>query len=258
MIKNLFRFPIERYARPFWMIAVLLVGGLLPAEAWSQRDAAVTKKVRDYAFRPHFELGIEAGTAFTACDLNTHYAHDYVYEDAVGANLGLSLLWQPQDWFGLRADIAWTQKPVYQRRVQQANMMYLQIMENGYLQVPVTADFSFGGEKWRGHFNLGLYFAYWMQSDVMGMYEGIDDGREAFYIYDYYEPYEFDPRRDNRFDVGYAASVGLSRRVGSHLRLQAELALYYGLRSRFVESAVAPDPLYYTTKSFNLGAYWMF
>lgn len=248
-----------RYMNKSFFFAVLLIfAAMVPGKAWSQDDSVAAKKLRDYGFRPHFEMGIMDGTAITSCDINTHYAHDYVYEDNIGMNLGLSLLWQPKDWFGLRADIAWTQKPIYQRRVQQANMMYLQMAENNYLQVPLMADFSFGGEKWRGHFNLGLYFAYWTSATVMGMLEGIDDGEESFYLYDYVEPYEFDPRRDNRFDVGYATSVGLSRRVGNHLRLQAELALYYGLRSKFVESTVAPDPLYYTTKAFNLSAFWIF
>lgn len=240
------------------IVCAALMG--LGAQSAAAQEAPRTKaaKAADYAFRPHWELGIVAGMGSNHTEINTHYAYDYVYTDMFGFNAGISALWQPKEWFGIRIDAAYIRKNLMQSRVQTATQMFVHADYNGYFQMPVMADFSFGGSRWRGHFDLGLFFGYWHDGETMGAFDAVDDGIDYFDIYTFDEPYAFDPRHDRRFEMGYAASVGLSRRCGKHLRLQGELALYYGLTSTKAESAVVNDPVYNTTKVFNLNAYWVF
>lgn len=247
---------MQRYILSIVCAALL---GLVTQGAMAQKASEPKPaKVLDYSFRPHFEAGIVAGMGMNHTEINTHYAYDYVYTDVPGFNLGVSTLWQPKDWFGIRTDVTYIRKNLMQTRAQSATQMFMHADQNGYLQVPVMADFSFGGTRWRGHFNLGLFFGYWRDGHTMGAFDAVDDGIDYFDIYMFDEPYAFDPRHDRRFEMGYATSVGLSRRCGKHLRLQCELALYYGLTSTKVESTVVSDPVYNTTKVFNLGADWVF
>ena len=240
-------------------VFLVLAALAFPAISFAQKTAdtdSAKPAVQVNQFRPHVELGLSYGFGLNHTEINTHYAYDYVYSDCPGFNPMLSFVWQRKDWFGWRIDFSWIDKGVLQTRAQEATGMFAYMASNKYFEVPVMADFSFGGQRWRGHFDAGLYFGYWAKSNLIGVMDGVGD--EVLNIYQYDEPYEFDSRRDNRFEMGYAASIGLSRLFGRHLRIQAEMALYYGITSTKVESRVVSDPVYNTTKVFNLGAYWCF
>ena len=240
------------HKKPITLILLCLMAvGLVKAQDNSQKGQCSSS-----SFKPHVELGAVFGGTTNTYHVNTHYAYDEIYRNGHGLNGGVSFLWQANPWLGLRTDPVLTNKNYSQCRAMQVAEPNRIKYKNTYLQLPIMADFSFGGSRLRGHLDLGLYCGYWMKSNVTGTEIAFDCIDSYNYAFD--EPYEFDKLNDNRFDMGYAAATGISYLFGNHFRLQAEVSLFYNLVSTHVVNPIAPDPTYNTTMTANIGAYWVF
>lgn len=206
-----------------------------------------------------WRVGLTAGYSRNTLDMDTGYAYDLRYEARDGFTVGIPVQYDFRDWFGLRADMVFVQKGQKMHRTSYYSGIYTDT-RNNYLQLPVMASFSFGGERLRGFLNAGGYVGGWLSSRREGVTwrffsdTGDDDGiitSENRYEFD--EKVPFDSRRDNRFEAGLVGGVGISYRVAPRVALQAEGRCYYALTDMQKDYMKFRVPRYNTTFVVQVG-----
>ena len=98
------------------------------------------------AVHAQWRVGITGGAAYNVFSMDKQYLTDYEIDGRWGATLGISGQYDFNSWLGVRADVNWTQKNYRKHRVILSSMDYK--YRNDYLQLPVMASFSVGGQKY--------------------------------------------------------------------------------------------------------------
>jgi len=172
--------------------------------------------------RAQLYVGVEAGgnknylITGNASESFTNYQH------MTGLSGGIPVLYQVTDWFAIQADPSYIQKNYKIVRTGFFTGVY-QETRNAYIQLPLMAQFSFGGHELRGFVNLGMYGAYWISSRVKGVEANILNTVDTAYTtvnptsvlgenygYSYNEKYQFNSTKDNRLEFGAIAGAGIS------------------------------------------------
>lgn len=213
-----------------------------------------------------FSIGLEFGGVRNNLDTETGYAYDLRYGGRNGATVGIALGYDFNDWFALRAVPTYMQKGYKMHRTGIYEGIY-EKTNNTYIDVPLTACFSFGGKKVKGFVDLGAYVGRWTSSHHCGEtplpdspldgddYESTIMPPDAVYHYD--ESVPFNAKRDNRFDGGLIAGLGVKYRISDSFGISGEAKMLYGLSDLYKKSA-ASQPRYNTTYSFTIGATYFF
>ena len=200
-----------------------------------------------------WRAGITIGGDWNNYTIDKHYMTDWHYKGQWGWTLGLTGQYNFNEWFGVRADLNWTQKNHQQYRTGMLENTNYDTW-NGYLQMPVMASFSFGGQKVRGFLNLGVYGGYWLNSRR----EGSDYNNFGEYTINFSEKVELNSDRDQRLDFGFLGGLGLEYRITPHWAAQAEVRYYYGTVSTQKQYMRVKDYRYNSTTAVQLAAYYVF
>jgi opacity protein-like surface antigen len=195
---------------------------------------------------------VNAGADYNHYSINTQFQSDYQYKDRWGATLGIMGQYDFNDWLGVRAELDWTQKNYRMNRPVAGTTDYKYV--NNYLQMPVMASFSFGGEKIRGFFNGGIYTGYWLNSNR----KGIDTNNFSQITYDFSEKVEFNKERDQRWDFGFVGGAGLEYRFAKHWAAQVELRYYHSTVSVQKDYTGFKDKRYNSTLALQAGIWYCF
>ncbi len=194
-----------------------------------------------------FGIGVKGGLDFNSVTRSNSGRIDETYHAKKGADYGLVLSYQINEWFALRANVEMLSRShTMKRNLNVVKGIYTDY-NNQYLTVPVMADFTFGGTKLRGHFMMGGYVSYWMAANVSGTTVSIYDEMIPFD-----EKMEFNEYH-NRFVAGLVAGPGLSFGLTDNISLELDALLYYDLMSYMKVSKITPDPRYNNTVSLTLG-----
>ena len=160
--------------------------------------------------------------------------------------------YQFNQWFGIRSGLGVLTK----NYITDLEINYIDISDeyrtyyrDVYLQLPLMADLSVGGEDVRVHFRFGGYAAYWLSQWRHGYVYVADDPRP--FVGD---AYHFVEGYDNRFDAGLAGGLGLGLRVSPAWQLHFEGNYYHGL----ISTAKSPYKTYNRTWTFGMGATYHF
>ena len=107
-----------------------------------------------------------------------------------GLDVGVTAFKQINSNYGLNIELHYIQKGYYHKICNDITDQ----LEANYIEVPVMIDYTFiipSLQNWKGHFNLGVYGAYW----VSGKYKtkGFDESGEDF---------DFAQNKASRFDFG--------------------------------------------------------
>ena len=210
--------------------------------------------------KAQWRVGLTAGYSRNTLSMDTGYAYDLRYEARDGFTVGIPVQYDFCDWFGLRADLTFVQKGHKMLRTDELNAIYTDT-RNNYLQLPVMANFSFGGKRVRGFLNAGGYIGSWLSSHRNGVTRRFfteEAGDENGLIvpenrYEFDEKAPFDSRRDNRFEAGLVGGVGVSYRVMPRIELQAEGRCYYALTDMQKDYMKFRVPRYNTTFVLQVG-----
>ncbi len=198
-----------------------------------------------------WRVGANVGADYNHYSIDKHYQEDVKYKDRWGVTFGVMGQYDVLDWLGVRAELDWTQKNYGRKRQIMNNQDYRFI--NNYLQLPVMASFSFGGQTWRGFCNLGFYGGYWLNSYTKGNdYNSFSDK-----VYHFDQKYSFDSDRDKRWDFGYVGGAGVEYRFAKHWAAQVELRYYYSVTSSY-KSKTVDDPRYHATLAMQAGVFYCF
>jgi hypothetical protein len=194
-----------------------------------------------------FGIGLKGGLDFNSVTRSNSGRIDETYHAKNGADYGIILSYQINEWFALRANVEMLSRSHTMKRNLNAVKGLYTDYRNQYLTVPVMADFTFGGARVRGHFMMGGYVSYWMMANVSG---------NTFDLYNKIRP--FNEKMDfneyhNRFVAGLVAGPGLSVALTEKISLELDALLYYDLVSYMKVGKVSPDPRYNNTASLTLG-----
>ena len=194
-----------------------------------------------------FGIGLKGGLDFNSVTRSNSGRIDETYHAKNGADYGIILSYQINEWFALRANVEMLSRSHTMKRNLNAVKGLYTDYKNQYLTLPVMADFTFGGARVRGHFMMGGYVSYWMMANVSG---------NTFDLYNKIRP--FDEKMEfneyhNRFVAGLVAGPGLSVALTEKISLELDALLYYDLVSYMKVSKVSPDPRYNNTASLTLG-----
>ena len=202
-----------------------------------------------------WSLGLRGGWTYNNVTRSNSGRIDETFSSQSGFEAGIQASYSFTQWFALRADLSYMQRSHRMDR----NLNYLEPVytkyRNSYLMLPLMADFSFGGEKLRGHALLGGYAGYWLQSHVKGKTYWMTD----YYVYfnDFDENREFN-NEDRRFTAGLVGGIGLSYDIADHWSLNLDALYYYDLVSFRKGYEHLSDPRYLNTIAVDLGVSYKF
>lgn len=194
-----------------------------------------------------WRLGVTGGAA-----LNWHLT-DYGYAKQLSNGMGaggtvmVMSQYNFKNWIGLRADFGWAQRNYieYMASSEDKYATNLAFIRN-YLLFPVTVNFSFGNERVRGYADVGGFIGGWVS------------GTSA-YPKQAWAKYEFDSRRDGRFDAGVVARLGISVFVSDNVFLNVEATDYVGLvNSHYTGTEYFYQNAYDNTLAIQLGIGYRF
>lgn len=201
-----------------------------------------------------WNIGLQAGYTHNTLEIATGYAYDFNYQSAGGFTVSVPVQYEFEDWFALQAELGFTQKNYELSRTVSTAANIHSRTTNSYLQLPVLASFSFGGKVVRGFTNLGIYAGYWINSHVKGTdREVFNPLTEGSHIYNYDENVKFDNRRDNRFDLGLLAGVGVKVILNDMVQLLAEARFNYSLLDMQKNYMKELMPRHNNTFQFQIG-----
>ena len=222
---------------------------VLPVMAGQPQDGPEKKENPDKGWG----IGISAGYAYNMLSIPDAYDYDRHYSAGDGFYVAIPVKYNFNDWFALSGELAAVSKNYSSYRSMQMMAYPWEKVENYYLSVPVYAQFSFGGKKLRGFVNAGIYAGAWLYSHRQG--ESLGPFDSVLYPYD--EAVPFDSRRDNRFDAGLLAGLGLKYRAASCVEIFAEGRYMYALTD-MQKQYRGHIPRYSNTMVVQAGAVFMF
>ncbi|MBP5711176.1 MAG: PorT family protein [Bacteroidales bacterium] len=207
------------------------------------------------AANAQWSVGLKGGWDYTSITRSNGGRIDETYSPLSGFDIGVQASYGFKQWIALRADLSVMQRSHrMDRNLNYVDSLYTE-HRNLYLMLPITADFSFGGEHLRGHALLGGYIGCWLQDKIKGKTYWMTD----YHIYfdDFKEVRQF-TREDARFCAGLTGGLGLSYNINGHWGLNLEALYYYDLTSHHRGYKHLQDPRYLNTLSVTLGVFYKF
>ena len=197
-----------------------------------------------------WRVGLTVGPDFNQYSVDNQYQYDWSYSTRIGLMAGVTAQYAFSDWLAVRAEADYIHKNHRQHRSSPigANSYYYR---NDYVQVPLMASFSFGGERLRGFTNAGIYAGYWFHSSVSG------SQAMSGVAYQIDQHVEFNKELDNRFCFGYVGGIGMEYRFSPKIVGQVEARCYYDVTSQVSQYQNVKDHRYNTTLGIHLTAFYI-
>lgn len=221
-----------------------------------------------FHLKAQFSVGLEAGYNKNYLITSTAYRAFMQYKPLEGFNIGIPVKYKINDWFAIQADPQFIRKSFKWERTGYFQGVYQKNINN-YVQLPIMANFSFGGEKLKGFLNLGAYTAYWAtgkvigkQNDMFGATIESDIETGPVNIFDYEvgaifdEKYDFNKKRDRRIDLGLVAGLGLNYNFKSRYEFFAEGRYYRALLDMQKNYMIDQMPRYNDTFALQIGCFY--
>lgn len=215
--------------------------------------------------KAQFYLGLEAGLNKNQLYTNNANQAFTEYKKGSGLSIGIPVLYKVNDWFAVQASPSYIQKNYTIARTGYFQGVY-QDNINGYIQLPIMGQFSFGDEQFRGFVNLGMYGAYWAGSRIKGaQLNALNPVDTAYYnvapayasgeinLYNYNEKYSFNSTKDNRFEFGWIAGIGVSYETESGYRFYIEGRRTYSFTDQQKNYMINQVPRYNDTYGVSVG-----
>lgn len=200
-----------------------------------------------------WRIGASGGATYNWYSIDKHYQTDFRYDGAWGWSAAVFTQYNFFDWLGLRAEVEASERNYrfYRTGIFEGTNY---VLHNTYVQLPVMAQFSFGGQKVRGFVDAGVYAGFW----AAGRYKGTN--------YDYLlgktvpldEPYIFQKEKDQRADFGLAGGLGIEYRFLEHWAVHLEGRCYYSFISNVKQYMEIKDYRFNTTLGMNIGVAYIF
>ena len=212
-------------------------------------------------------VGLEGGGSKNYLNTNVSNLVSTEYNTSYGFTIGIPVLYKVNDWLAFQADPTYMQKNYQLARTDFFQGVY-QDNTNNYIQLPVMAHLSFGGQQLKGFLNLGGYGGYWLSVHIKGTMPNILDepaytntvnNGQANNVFDEYNPYsynekyQFDNTKDNRIELGLLAGVGMSYEMNNKYLFFAEARYYQSMSDQQKNYQLNLVPRYNETVAISFG-----
>lgn len=216
-------------------------------------------------------VGVASGFTHNTLDADPGY-YEREYNSEIGYSIAIPVQYRFNDWFALRTELGYMTKSYsWSRNYEPYDEEYddyvivaeYEEYKNRYLSIPVMANFSYDFEKFRLFANVGAWVGAWLNGRVSGDVAGVFNGDDFAMFYNESEntyvdnKYEFDSRRDNRFDAGVLCGIGAEYKVNTQIGIFAEGRYMYGLTD-MQKSYKDSYPRYNTTILVQFGVTYTF
>lgn len=191
-------------------------------------------------------LGILLGDSRNALRIEKIDGFQGTWYPSHGIDAQILLGYQFNRWFGLRTAAQFVNKN-YATNLIINGENYETTYNNLYIQAPLLADFSIGGDNTRLHFLLGGYCGYWMSQYRRG-YIYSPNGTTGLGYKSGFEEY------NEHLDAGAAAGLGLTFRLSPACLLHLEGAYFHGLTT----TTVKPNSTFNHTYTLDMGISYHF
>ena len=193
--------------------------------------------------------GLRGGWSHTTISRYDAGRMDEAYSALGGIEAGLQARYTVNSWMALRTDFALMQRSHrMDRNLNYLDPVYTEHI-NTWLMLPVSADFSFGGARMRGHLYAGGYAGYWLRDRRKGTTYWMTDYHVYFEPFD--EQREFNSQ-DIRIAAGAVMGTGLTYRLDGKWELGMDALYYYDLTSHHRGYEHLADPRYLNTLTITL------
>ncbi len=212
-------------------------------------------------------VGLEGGGTRNYLNTNVSNLVSTQYNPSYGFSIGIPVLYKINDWLAFQADPNYMQKNYQMARTDFFQGVY-QDNTNTYLQLPLMAHLSFGGQQLKGFLNLGGYGGYWLSGHIKGTMPNILDqpaytntvsNAQPNNVFDEYtadnynEKYQFNKTSDNRIELGWLAGLGMSYEMNQKYLFFAEARYFQSLTDQQKNYQINLVPRYNQTIGFTLG-----
>ena len=212
-------------------------------------------------------VGLEGGGTKNYLNTNVSNLVSTEYNPSYGFTIGIPVLYKINDWLAFQADPSYVQKNYQFARTDFFQGIY-QNNTNTYLQLPLMAHLSFGGQKLKGFLNLGGYGGYWISSHLKGTMPNILDQPaytntvsnaqpnsvfDEYTPYNYNEKYQFNNTKDDRIELGLLAGAGLSYEMNDQYLFFGEARYSQSMSDQQKNYQINLVPRYNQTVSVSLG-----
>ncbi len=189
-----------------------------------------------------WNVGFTVGCSSNQYDYDTQWAYRLRYENRWGYTAEIPVSYSVNEWLKITSGIAYVEKGFF--LMNGVNNIE---RRDCHLSVPVSAEFSFGNDRWRGFCCLGGYASYLMASYFDGVaFSGIS-----------YEPFHekrsFDSEVDNRFELGVVGGAGASYKFSEGWLCVISAKYYYALTDQHKDYQRLRFPAYNRTLAFQIG-----
>ena len=204
-----------------------------------------------------WSIGLQMGASNNSLQTESSYAYDRHYTSVWMPTVAIPVRYDFNNWFGLQSEVSIIFKNYgIMRSWHYAANEY--VYNNTFLDIPIFARFKFGGQKLHGYVLAGAYIGAWLESNIYGRQMMYFDQDRDLGGYEFSETVKFDSRRDNRFDGGLAAGLGLQYTINRKFGIFAEARYYYGLTDLQKDYMRNKIPRYNNTILLQIGVMYTF
>jgi outer membrane protein with beta-barrel domain len=220
-----------------------------------------------FTSRAQLLMGIQAGVSSN--NLHTSIANraSATINRKDGYTIGMPVQYRINSWLYAAALPDITQKNYSIDRTDSLTGVYEQ-WSNTYLQLPLMLHFIYG-KRLQVFADAGAYIGYWTSGRVKGKTPnvfGVTDifnpvtgqRTETYPLTAYDEKYNFNNRRDRRFEFGWVAGFGLQYKVRNRYSVYAEVSRYESLTDQQKKYMVNQEPQYNETITLSIGGLYSF
>lgn len=208
-------------------------------------------------------VGVESGVNSNQLYTNASNRFFTDYKSLTGVNVAGTATLNINNWLDLQLSPTFIQKNYELTRSGHYNGQF-QEFHNSYWQLPAIAQFSFGSRIVQGFLSVGAYSAYWSSAATKGKQpviwnsgENTPESRYTIFNYNggqtYDEKYVFDGVKDNRWEFGWVAGVGIRWIPNAWSRVYIEYRRYSAQTDQQKDYMLNKVPRYNQTTGISLG-----
>ncbi len=177
-------------------------------------------------YSPNLAIGGKAGTTISKMSFSPGVEQSMI----VGAMAGVSIRYTEEKYFGLIAEINWSQRG-WKENFEEYPFNYSRTLT--YIQVPLLTHIYFGGDKFKGFVNLGPEFGYMIGESVSANFDYKNISSVSGFPSKNRMNEQMYTEISNKFDYGISAGLGMEFIAKRRHSFLLEARYYFGIGNIF-------------------------
>ena len=198
-----------------------LFGVLFPAAVMGQRE-----------YSPNFAVGVKGGATLSTVSFSPE-VHQKMTQ---GLTMGLAARYTEEKFFGLIAEINFTQRGWAEDFVEDEAPQFSYSRTFNYISIPLLTHIYFGSPKVKGFVNLGPEVSFMLSNSIKANFDYEDYKSIPDFPQGYRNNEQLNKKIDRTFDYGIAGGVGVEFLIKRRHSLMLEGRYYFGLGNIFNDS----------------------